>query len=296
MTTSEQSPRFRCGLVQMCSSTDVARNIAGACTLISDAVNAGAHYVQTPEMTTLMELDRDRLAHEAKPEKNNPALSAFSDAARDNNIWLHIGSMAVALDPSASTKANFANRAYLFSPDGHIAARYDKIHMFDVELGNAATDIYRESETYRPGNRAVLAALPWGNLGMTICYDLRFPALHRALAQGGADFIAGPAAFTRITGEAHWHALLRARAIEAQAFVFAAGQGGRHDNGRDTYGHSLIVSPWGEVLADGGENPGIVVADIDTAAIRDARRRVPSLRHDRPFELHIETAPSLKTS
>lgn len=296
MTTIDPAPRFRCGLVQMCAGTEIQRNITDACALINDAAAAGAHYVQTPEMTTMMEADPQRLRSQTPAETDNAALAAFSDAARTHKIWLHIGSMAVARDASSDGDTRLANRAYLFNPNGDIAARYDKIHMFDVALGSAASDTYRESENYRPGDRAVIAALPWGNLGLTICYDLRFPALHRTLARGGADFIAGPAAFTKITGQAHWHALLRARAIEAQCFVFAAGQVGRHENGRETYGHSLIVSPWGEVLADGGDETGIVVADIDLQAIRDARRRVPSLSHDRPFELQWQPDLTRKTT
>jgi predicted amidohydrolase len=176
-----------------------------------------------------------------------------------------------------------ANRSYLIAPNGRIAARYDKIHMFDVDLGDG--DVYRESESYAAGSEAVIADLPWGGLGLTICYDLRFPALHRALAKGGAKFLAVPAAFTRITGEAHWHTLLRARAVEAQSFVFAAAQGGRHENGRETFGHSVIVSPWGQVLAEAGTDPGVIAADIDVAILDDVRRRLPSLTHDRTFEL-----------
>ena len=176
-----------------------------------------------------------------------------------------------------------ANRSYLIAPDGRIAARYDKIHMFDVDLGNG--DVYRESESYAPGSKAVIADLPWGPLGMTICYDLRFPALHRALAKGGAKFLAVPAAFTRITGEAHWHTLLKARAVEAQSFVFAAAQGGHHENGRETFGHSLIISPWGQILGEGGTAPGVIIADVDLAILDDVRRRIPSLTHDRTFDV-----------
>ncbi|MGQ0455785.1 MAG: carbon-nitrogen hydrolase family protein [Hyphomicrobium sp.] len=269
---------FRAGLVQMHSGRDVDANITDALALIREAASLGADYIQTPEVTTLMETDPARLLAEIEPEAGNRALDAFAAAARDHKVWLHIGSMAVKLD-----ERRLANRSYLFGPDGRIAARYDKIHMFDVDLGNG--DVYSESASYRRGDRAVLAALPWGPIGLTICYDLRFPALHRALAKGGAKFIAGPAAFTRITGEAHWHALLRARAIESQSFVFAASQGGRHESGRETYGHSLIVSPWGKILAEAGVDPGVVVADIDVAMIDDVRRRLPSLDHDQAFEL-----------
>ena len=278
MSTSSEPQHFRAGLVQLCSGRNVARNVADSSDLIRQAASAGAHYIQTPEVTTLMETDRAQLLAALDEETGNFALAAFTALARDLKIWLHIGSMGVKL-PSGQ----IANRSYLISPDGGVAARYDKIHMFDVDLGGG--DVYRESESYAAGSQAVVADLPWGGLGMTICYDLRFPALHRALAKGGAKFIAAPAAFTRITGEAHWHTLLRARAIEDQSFVFAAAQGGVHENGRETYGHSLIISPWGQVLAEGGRDPGFVVADIDLGLLEDVRRRLPSLKHDRSFEV-----------
>ena len=213
-----------------------------------------------------------------QPEHANAALAAFTGLARDLKVWLHIGSMAVIAD-----NGKIANRSYLIAPDGRIAARYDKIHMFDVDLGNG--DVYLESANYAAGSKAVLAPLPWGDIGLTICYDLRFPGLHRTLAKGGAKFLAVPAAFTRTTGEAHWHTLLGARAVETQTFVFAAAQGGRHENGRETFGHSLIISPWGQVLAEGGSDPGVVVADIDLAVLDDVRRKLPSLTHDRDFQL-----------
>lgn len=278
MTTASGSAAFRVGLVQLCSGRDVARNVRDAIGLIRDAAAAGADYIQTPEVTTLMELDRELLLSALQPESGNDALAAFIATARDLRVWLHIGSMAIKLD-----NGGIANRSYLIAPDGRIAARYDKIHMFDVDLGNG--DVYRESESYAAGSKAVLAELPWGLLGLTICYDLRFPALHRALAKGGAKFLAAPAAFTRVTGEAHWHTLLRARAVEAQSFVFAAAQGGRHENGRETFGHSLIISPWGQVLAEGGIDPGVITADIDLTILDEVRRRLPSLTHDRAFEL-----------
>lgn len=278
MTTAPANTRFRAALVQMCSGRDVARNVSDAVLLIREAAALGANYIQTPEVTTLMELERDRLLAALQDERGNTALSAFADTARDLKVWLHIGSMAIKLDDG-----RIANRSFLICPDGRITARYDKIHMFDVDLGNG--DVYRESESYAAGANAVLADLPWGMLGLTICYDLRFPALHRTLAKGGAKFIAAPAAFTRVTGEAHWHTLLRARAIEAQSFVFAAAQGGRHENGRDTFGHSLIISPWGQILAEGGIDPGVVIADIDLTVLEDVRRRLPSLTHDRAFAL-----------
>ncbi len=276
---------FRAALVQMCAGRSVEKNVADALALIADAADQKADYVQTPECTTLMELEPARLMAETKPEAGNAALAAFSEAARSRKIWLHIGSMAVKVGES-----RLANRSYVFAPDGEIAARYDKIHMFDVDLGNG--EVYSESVNYEAGTSAILVDLPWGPLGLTICYDLRFPALHRALAKGGAKFIAGPAAFTRITGEAHWHTLLTARAIETETFVFAAGQGGRHENGRETFGHSLIISPWGEVLAEGGIEPGVVTADIDTRSVDDVRRRIPSLTHDRVFDVVVDSKSS----
>jgi deaminated glutathione amidase len=278
MSSAHSACRFRAALVQMCSGRDVAANVKTSVILIREAASQGAQYIQTPEMTTLMEADRDQLRAAVQPEANNDALAAFTDTARDLKTWLHIGSMAVARDDG-----KIANRSYLIAPDGKIAARYDKIHMFDVDLGQG--EPYRESESYAAGSHAVIADLPWGGLGLTICYDLRFPALHRALAKGGAKFLAAPAAFTRMTGEAHWHTLLRARAIEAQSFVFAAAQGGHHENGRETFGHSLIISPWGQVLAEAGADPGVIAAEIDLAVLDDVRRRVPSLTHDRAFEL-----------
>lgn len=278
MTALRESPRFRAALAQMCSGRDIDANIAAALDLVRQASSLNADYIQTPEVTTLMETDRARLLAISEPEARNRALDAFTAAAREHRVWLHIGSMAVKLD-----EGRLANRSYLIAPDGRVAATYDKIHMFDVDLGDG--DVYCESACYRRGEKAVLAALPWGLLGMTICYDLRFPALHRTLAKGGAKFLAAPAAFTRLTGEAHWHALLRARAIEAQSFVFAAAQGGLHENGRETFGHSLAISPWGEVLAEAGRDPVVVVAEIDVAALDAVRRRLPSLTHDQPFEL-----------
>jgi predicted amidohydrolase len=267
---------FRAALVQLCSGRDVDRNVVEAERLIRAAAAGGAHYVQTPEVTTLMELESARLFAAVEPEDSNRALQAFRNLAAELKIWLHIGSMAVKVAPD-----KIANRAYVLTPDGAIAATYDKIHMFDVDLPGGES--YRESKNYRPGDRAVVAALPWGGLGLSICYDLRFPHLYRALAKSGAVFLAIPAAFTKVTGEAHWHTLLRARAIECQCYVFAAAQGGRHEHGRDTYGHSLIISPWGQILAEGGVQPGVISADVDLQAIEEARKRVPSLGHDRPF-------------
>jgi predicted amidohydrolase len=211
-------------------------------------------------------------------EDKDPTLSALRDLARKLGIFVHIGSLAIKL-----TGDRAANRSFLIDRAGEIAARYDKIHMFDVDLENGES--YRESNNYRPGDTAVLVDLPWGRMGMSICYDIRFPALYRALAEAGAAMLTIPSAFTRQTGEAHWHVLLRARAIENGCYVLAAAQGGRHENGRETFGHSMIVDPWGRILAEAGREPGIVMAEIDPAAVAEARRRIPSLEHGRRFEI-----------
>jgi predicted amidohydrolase len=270
---------FQVGLVQMRTGRDVGSNLADAARLIRQAAGQGAQYVQTPEITTVMELDRKRLVESLQPEDGNTAVSFFSDLARELGIWLHVGSMAVLLDTG-----KMANRSFLFAPDGAKCARFDKIHMFDVELPGGET--YRESKNYQAGGAGVLAPLPWGVLGLTICYDLRFPHLYRALAKAGADFLAIPSAFTRKTGAAHWHTLLRARAIESGCFVFAAAQAGKHECGRETYGHSLVVSPGGDIIAEAvGQDPGTILATIDPQAVLEARRAIPSLQHDRPFEL-----------
>lgn len=271
--------RLKVGLVQMCTGRSVERNLVEATRLIREAARAGASYVQTPEVTVLMEMDRAKLFVATQPEEGNGALAHFRALAKELGIWLHIGSMGVLVRPD-----KIANRAFLISPEGAIVARYDKIHMFDVELANG--ERYRESRNYEPGATAVIADLPWGPLGITICYDLRFPQLYRALAKKGARLIAIPSAFTVPTGVAHWHVLMRARAIETQCFVLAAAQAGEHENGRKTYGHSIIVSPWGEILAEAdGTSATALVAEIDLAAIDDARARVPSLEHDRAFEV-----------
>ena len=271
---------FRAGLVQLRSGRSVAPNMEMAEALIRRAAKGGAVYVQTPENTAIMELDTERLLSELEIEDKAVPLKQLQALAKELGIFLHVGSLGMKL-PSGKA----ANRSYLLGPDGKIAARYDKLHMFDVDL--AGGESYRESRTFDPGAAAVLADLPWGRLGMSICYDLRFAALYRALATAGAEMIAVPAAFTRQTGEAHWQVLLRARAIETGAYILAACQGGLHENGRSTYGHSMIVSPWGEVLAEAGEDPQILLADIDLGLSAEARAKIPSLRHERPFEVEI---------
>jgi predicted amidohydrolase len=269
---------FTVGLVQMRSGLQPTANLDQAVALIREAKAAGADYVQTPEMTNIVANKRDVMLAAIAPEESDASLAAFRTLARELGIHLHLGSLAIKISPDRA-----ANRSFLIDPQGEIVARYDKIHMFDVDL--AGGESYRESRSYRPGELAVLADLPWGRLGLTICYDVRFPTLHRALAEAGASFLASPAAFTKQTGEAHWHVLLRARAIENTTFVFAAAQGGRHEDGRDTFGHSLIIDPWGRILAEGGTEPGVVMAKIDPADVAAARGKIPSLQHGRRFEL-----------
>ncbi len=261
--------------VQLSNRRDTADNIDAVVAAIRAAAVA-ADLIALPENADRMEPDLERLRAGAEDEATHRALAAYRATAAEVGRWLLIGSLGVRRDDGAHV-----NRGYLIGPDGAARAIYDKIHMFDVDLPNGET--YRESDRCAPGDRAVLADTPWGGLGMTICYDLRFPHLYRTLAQRGARLLAVPAAFTRRTGEAHWHVLLRARAIENGCFVIAPGQCGTHAENRRTYGHSLIVDPWGEVLADGGPGPGIITARLDLSRVEDARRMIPSLRHDRPI-------------
>ena len=267
---------FKAAAVQMRGGRSVGANIDAAEALIREAAGAGARYVLTPEMTNIIERDGATLMAAISPEESDPALARFRALAKALGIHLHIGSLAIRLSGE-----QVANRGFLIGPDGAVVARYDKIHMFDVDLDGGES--WRESKIYRPGDAAVVADLLDVRLGLTICYDLRFPQLYRALAKAGANLLAVPAAFTKQTGEAHWHVLIRARAIETGAFVVAAAQGGHHEDGRDTYGHSMIVDPWGRVIAEAGTEPGIVVADIDIEESRKARTRIPALTHDRAF-------------
>jgi predicted amidohydrolase len=269
---------FKAAMIQMRSGIEPAANVDAAARMIGEAKSAGADYVQTPEMTNIMEVKRERLLSTIVPEEQDASLATFRELARKLGIFVHVGSLAIKAGPERA-----ANRGFLIDPRGDIAARYDKIHMFDVDLSGGES--YRESRTYRPGELAVLSDLPWGRLGVTICYDLRFPALYRALAEAGATMLAIPSAFTKQTGEAHWHVLNRARSIENGCFVFAAAQGGKHETGRDTFGHSLIVDPWGRILAEGGAEPGVVMAEIDIGEVAKARARIPSLQHGRRFEI-----------
>jgi deaminated glutathione amidase len=273
-----QTSSFKAAMIQMRAGLTVSANVEAAVRMIGEAKNAGAAYVQTPEMTNIMEVKRERLFATIVEEEHDASLAAFRELARKLSIYLHVGSLAIK---ASHDKA--INRSFLIDRKGEIVARYDKIHMFDVDLENGES--YRESRNYRAGELAVVADLPWGRIGLTVCYDLRFPALYRALSEAGASFLTVPSAFTKQTGDAHWHVLLRARAIENTCFVFAPAQGGKHENGRETFGHSLVVDPWGRIVAEGGTEPGVVMAEIDPAEVAAARGRVPSLQHGRRFEV-----------
>jgi predicted amidohydrolase len=281
--TTMNGTSFRVGLIQMRSGRNPAANTDAAIRLIGEAKASGADYVQTPEMTNIMEAKRQEMFAAIAPEESDASLAAFRETARTQRLWVHVGSLAIRISPDKAV-----NRSLLIDPRGEIVARYDKIHMFDVDL--AGGESYRESRNYRPGEIAIATDLPWGRLGLTICYDLRFPALYRALAEAGASFLAIPSAFTRQTGEAHWHVLMRARAIENTCYVLAAAQGGTHENGRETFGHSLVVDPWGRVIAEGGTEPGVVMAEIKVAEVATARGRLPSLQHGRRFEVAAPAA------
>ena len=276
---------FTAACIQLRSSTNVEENIQTVERLVREAASAGAAYVQTPEMTNIVERNRAALGAAIRSEQDDPAVKRFSALAAELGIVLHIGSLALK-----AADGKIANRALIFGRNGGVLTRYDKIHLFDVDLPNGES--WRESAVYHPGDRAVVVDLPWLKLGVSICYDVRFPHLYRAHAHAGAQALTAPAAFTRQTGEAHWHVLQRARAIENGAFVISAAQAGTHADGRETFGHSIIVSPWGEVLAEGGgEGPEIVLATIDPAKSVDARQRIPALLNERPFALPDAMGP-----
>ncbi len=273
--------------VQLRSGTDVAANLRLATEFIREARAEGARYVLTPENTAIMEEDKERLRNVVGTMKEDRAVRHFSEVAKKYELFVHVGSLALRSDVPGETR--LVNRSILFDPSGKAVAWYDKIHLFDVDLGEA--EHYRESDYIRPGDQAVVSNVAGLRLGFSICYDVRFPALYRALAHAGAQMFSIPAAFTVSTGRAHWHVLTRARAIENGAYVLAAAQGGLHESGRMTHGHSLIVSPWGEVLAEADEEPGVIHAVVDAARVASARRRIPVLRHERPFRkpraLHV---------
>ncbi|MEM9572777.1 MAG: carbon-nitrogen hydrolase family protein [Pseudomonadota bacterium] len=276
---------LRAACIQMRATPDVMPNIEASTTLIRAAARDGATFVATPEMTNILDIRPGQARTRIATEADDLCLRALCDLASELRITLLIGSLAVALPGDE----RFANRSYLIGPTGDVLGRYDKIHMFDVEVGDGQA--YRESNAYRAGRNATLVHSPIGRVGMTICYDVRFPHLYRGLGQEGAQLITIPAAFTRVTGEAHWHVLVRARAIETGCFILAPAQGGQHEDGRETFGHSLIVSPWGEILAEADHDmPGFIIADLDLAEVARARARIPALKNDQRFS--VSTAPT----
>jgi predicted amidohydrolase len=279
--------KFIAAAIQMRSGTEPRRNAAIFENMVRDAAANGATYVQTPEMTGALLRDKAALRTLLQPEERDVIAMSAARLAGELGIFLHVGSTAIA-----RTDGKVANRAFLFGPDGGRIATYDKIHMFDVDLDHGES--WRESATYEPGTEAVVADLPFAKLGFAVCYDLRFPQLFRAEALDGAEVLTVPAAFTRQTGEAHWHVLLRARAIENGAWVIAAAQGGLHEDGRETYGHSMIVDPWGRIVAERADDePAIVYAEIDTAAVKDARAKIPNLKNAREFAV-AKVAPAAR--
>src|SRR5215472_15227283 len=268
---------FRVACVQNCAERDMAPSIAALEPMIRGAAADGAQLIVLPEMATMMEPQNPKVLEKAVLEDADPGLKRFRALAKETGAWILVGSLLVKIPD----ENRVANRSFLVDPNSHVTARYDKLHLFDVDL--ASGESYRESATVKAGDSAVLASSPWGPIGLSVCYDLRFAYLYRALAQAGARYLAIPAAFTYTTGKAHWHVLVRARAIETGSYVFAANQGGTHAEGRRTWGHALIVDPWGEILADGGEREGFIAADIDPAKIAEARAMIPALKHDRRF-------------
>ena len=267
---------FKAACVQLNSGNDLAANLRAAETAIRSAAASGAELIMLPEYAAMMDGSGRVMRENSPAEDGHPALDKFRALALETKAWLLVGSLTIKVDDE-----RMVNRSYLLSDTGEVAARYDKIHMFDCTLPSGK--VIRESSAYRPGEAAVIAATPWGPLGMTICYDLRFPQLYRALAQAGALFLAVPSSFQRETGVAHWHALLRARAIENLSYVFAPAMCGEHPGNRTTYGHSLIIDPWGKILAELADEPGIALADIDVDRVTKVRGMLPSIEHDRPF-------------
>lgn len=270
--------KFVAACVQMRSGVSPAKNTDDAVAMIRDAATRGAHFVQTPEMSNAVNRDRETLMASLSPQEKDPMLAAFRALAREKKIFIHAGSLAI-MRPDGKV----ANRAFVIDPQGDILASYDKIHLFDVDLPNGES--WRESRTYTGGCEGVIVDLPWIKLGLSICYDVRFPYLYRALADAGAGMLSAPACFTKQTGEAHWVVLQRARAIETGSFMISSAQAGTHEDGRETFGHSIIVDPWGRVLAEADDKPGVIMAEIDTALVADARGRIPTLQHTRDFTI-----------
>ena len=283
---------FTAACIQFTAGPDPEPNLRKVTELARQARDAGADLIMTPEATNFIEAGKRR-RDKARREADDPFLAGMREFACESGAWVLLGSLVIdpAGEPGSEGEQRLANRSFLIDSAGAIVARYDKIHMFDIDLPGGES--YRESNAYRPGGGTVVAETPWGRLGLTVCYDVRFPHLYRTLAQAGADMLTVPSVFTVPTGRAHWHVLLRARAIENGCFVFAPAQWGEHTGGRKSYGHSLIVDPWGEVLADAGEGEGIVTARIDPDRILEARRMVPSLQHDRGFTPPERTPRSL---
>ncbi len=277
--------KFTAACVQNNAQNNIADNLPVVRDLLREAAGLKADFIALPECVSLLEPDRAALRAKVPTEQDHPFIPMYQEEARQSGAWILGGTLAIKVADS-SGEDKIVNRLYLFNPKGQIAATYDKIHMFDVDLDGGES--YRESDTYAPGGHAVIAELPWGNLGMTICYDLRFAYLYRALAHAGASILCAPSAFTKGTGEAHWHILQRARAIETGCFMISPGLCGVHAGGRETYGHSVIINPWGDLLADGGTDEGVVTAEIDLAKVTEARQKIPALNHDREFEI---TAP-----
>ena len=262
--------------IQTNSKSDPNINIREVSSLIRAARSNGAELITTPEVVGMLEPNREKALNKAQPENYHGVLREFRALSRDLAIWLLIGSISIKL-----SNGKLANRSFLINPDGQIIARYTKIHMFDVEVNDGS--IYRESATYQPGTSACLARTPWGLVGLTVCYDIRFPALYRDLAKAGAKIIFIPSAFTEVTGEAHWHILQRARAIENGCFIVSAAQTGMHEQNRKTFGHSIIVDPWGNILADADKDVGFITADLDLNLVDEVRKKIPSLTHDREY-------------
>ena len=267
--------------IQTNSKSDPNINIREVSSLIRAARSSGAELITTPEVVGMLEPNREKALNKAQPENYHGVLREFRALSRDLAIWLLIGSISIKL-----SNGKLANRSFLINPDGQIIARYTKIHMFDVEVNDGS--IYRESATYQPGTSACLARTPWGLVGLTICYDIRFPALYRDLAKAGAKIIFIPSAFTEVTGEAHWHILQRARAIENGCFIVSAAQTGMHEQNRKTFGHSIIVDPWGNILADADKDVGFITADLDLNLVDEVRKKIPSLTHDREYSKSFE--------
>lgn len=286
MKASENN-HLRAACIQMRSSTNIAENVEALEKLVGEAATQGAQYVQTPEMTGILQRNPKLLFASISKQERDPVANTASHLAKKHGLWVHIGSTAISL---GNGKA--ANRAMLFDPEGSLTTIYDKIHMFDVDLDNGES--WRESKVYEPGNQCILSNINGIKLGLAICYDLRFPHLFRHQSKLGAIVLTCPSSFTRQTGQAHWHTLLKSRAIENGAFVIAAAQGGTHEDGRETFGHSLIINPWGEIIGElDHDEPGVLVAELDMSLVNLARTKIPSLANERRFSIRDNSAEDL---